>query len=108
MIKETRTITTERCSFSVDDLDEIIKAKKDFIDVYAEAKQKLKVNPNDHDAKVDVCFYKILIKKVNNIIYVIRTKGIYFDDVNRKVDIKKAVEPFKKNNISLKFQEEAL
>lgn len=108
MIKETRTIITESYSFGVDDLDEIIKAKEDFIETYAEAKRKVKDDPTDHNAKVDVCFYKVLIKKVNNIIYIIRTKGIYFDDVNRNVDIKRNKEPFKKNHISLKFQEEVL
>lgn len=108
MIKETRTIITERCSFGVDDLDEIIKAKESFIETYAEAKRKVKADPTDHDAKVDACFYKVLIKKVNNIIYIIRKKGIYFDDVNRSVDIKRTKEPFRKNRISLKFQEEVL
>ncbi len=107
MIKETRTIITERCSFGADDLDEIIKAKESFIESYAEAKRKAKADQNDHDAKVDVCFYRVLIKKVNNIIHVIRTKGVYFDDVNRSVDIQRSKEPFGKNHVSLKFQEEA-
>lgn len=106
MVKEVKTLTCETITFNEDDLAEILKAKEDFISDYAVAKKKIKNNENDYDAKVDVCFYKLLIKKVNNIIYQIKKKGYYRDDTKRKVNIVKSVEPFFKSNLSIRFKKE--
>ncbi len=61
------------------DLPELLRWREVFKSPYGEAKGRYGKNPEDYDAKVDVCFYRLLFKKLNQIIFVVKRKGVYYD-----------------------------
>ena len=75
-IKEIRkTITI----YDTSDIDILIETMKLFNHSYKKAKRALKINPRNYNAKVDICFYRLLYKRLNKILFVINKKGKYID-----------------------------
>ena len=72
-IKETKkTITI----YDINDIDSLIETKKLFNHLQKKAKQVLKFNTRNYNAKVDVCFYRPLYNRVNKILLVNKKKYI--------------------------------
>ena len=80
------------------DAEDIRNAKESFKEPYGKAKEALKQNPKDYDAKVDVCFYRLLFKKLNKILFVLKGKGEYREKPT--IEIEKAVEEARFNRRS--------
>ena len=94
MIIETRESVRERRVYGPEDLPGILSAKARFIEAYAEAKAKAKADPEDRDAKVDSCYWRVLIRKMNRMIYIIRKKGEYAEETNSQTKTDAREETF--------------
>ena len=53
---------------NMDHLKQLKQTRKSFVDNLKEAKEKLKANPENYDALVDVNFYRLTIRKLNRLI----------------------------------------
>lgn len=91
MRKYIKDTTKTIIVYDASDIDGLIETKRLFIASYKKAKRALKVNPQNFNAKVDVCFYRLLFKKLNKILEVIQAKGKYIEkpiiEIQRLVEV---------------------
>ena len=91
MRKYIKDTTKTTIVYDANDIDSLIETKRLFIASYKKAKRALKVNPRNFNAKVDVCFYRLLFKKLNKILEVIQSKGKYIEkpiiEIQRLVEV---------------------
>ena len=59
---------TTKIHYSKHDIKELKKTRNAFVGNLKEAKEKLKLKPEDYDALVDVNFYRLTIRKLNRLI----------------------------------------
>ena len=92
--------TSDGLVYDANDIDSLIETKRLFIASYKKAKQALKVNPRNFNAKVDVCFYRLLFKKLNKMLEVIQSKGKYIEkpiiEIQRLVEVHSNNKNYKK------------
>ena len=79
MRKYIKDTTKTTIVYDANDIDSLIETKRLFIASYKKAKRALKVNPRNFNAKVDVCFYRLLFKRINFMLDIIQRKGKYID-----------------------------
>ena len=79
MKKYIKEIKKTSIVYDTNDIDSLIETKKLFNHSYKKAKRAIKLNPRNYNAKVDVCFYRLLYKRLNKILFVINKKGKYID-----------------------------
>ena len=91
MKKFIKDTTKTTIVYDASDIDSLIETKRLFIASYKKAKQALKVNPRNFNAKVDVCFYRLLFKKLNKMLEAIQRKGRYIEkpiiEIQRLVEV---------------------
>ena len=91
MRKYIKDTTKTTIVYDANDIDSLIETKRLFIASYKKAKQALKVNPRNFNAKVDVCFYRLLFKRINFMLDIIQRKGKYIDkpivEIQRLVEV---------------------
>ena len=59
---------TTKIHYSKHDIKQLKQTRNSFVDNLKEAKEKLKANPENYDALVDVNFYRLTIRKLNRLI----------------------------------------
>lgn len=59
---------TTKIHYSKQDIKQLKQTRNSFVDNLKEAKEKLKANPENYDALVDVNFYRLTIRKLNRLI----------------------------------------
>ena len=59
---------TTKIFYSKQDIYELKKTRNSLVDNLKEAKEKVKANPEDYDALVDVNFYRLTIRKINRLL----------------------------------------
>ena len=69
MIKKTIIRTNILIEFSESELQELYDLKENFKEYLGKSKERLRANPNDYDALVDVNFYRYAIRRIGNILY---------------------------------------
>ena len=91
MRKYIKDTTKTTIVYEASDIDSLIETKRLFIASYKKAKRALKVNPQNFNAKVDVCFYRLLFKKLNKMLEAIQRKGRYIEkpiiEIQRLVEV---------------------
>jgi len=64
--------TTVLCTFDEKDIRDYINLKEQFKEYLGESKRKVAEDPNDYDSLVDVNFYRLTIRKLNELLNKIR------------------------------------
>lgn len=88
--------TTVLCTFDEKDIQDYINLKEQFKEYLGEAKRKVAEDPNNYDALVDVNFYRLTIRKFNELLNKIRhgkthviEKRNYYSDSKTKYVLRK-------------------
>ena len=72
MEKKIYVKTTVLCTFDAKDIEDYYNLKEQFKEHLGEAKKKVAEDPSNYDALVDVQFYRLTIRKLNELLNKIR------------------------------------